>query len=260
MLQKTIDILKIRWREVLLVVTLQAGVMVLGEEIIKIAEAAEVQKTQMAFGPSFLLGMGTMGVAIVWLILYLGFLKTAALEGHLMRQPEQLIRIGRPYFWRYLFFNIQIHCVIFLLSSAVFGLFASTVWKGRQMQDIPEWFVQVCGLGVLVGLIKPMLFIPARIIVYNNNAVEGLFSMGRYRMGRVHQLNQSIAIGFAVILLATLIYTLLPEETTVYYVFLGIHHVLFALVPMFLTLMVVLWVQDECNAKMRAAEEEENQS
>ena len=256
MFDKAIDILKIRWREVLLVVVLQAGMMVLLEEIMDIAEAAELEKTQLPFGPSFLLGMGTMGVCIVWLMLYLGFMKTAAMEGHLIRQPGQLMRYGKPFFWRYLFFHIQISCIVFLLSSAIFGVFASTVWKGHEMKNIPEWFVQVCGLGVTLGVIKPMLFIPARIIVYNNNTIEALFSMGRYQMGRIDQLTESTGAGFSAILLATVGYTLLPEGTVVYYICMGIHHLLFALVPLILTLMVVLWIQEEYNVKMRTLEEE----
>jgi hypothetical protein len=252
--QKAIDILKVRWQEVTLIVVLQAAMMLLYDKLIVIMEDADSGAAMLPFWAGFLVGIGSAGVFIVWLMLYLGFLKTAATEGESQLQPGQLVRHGRPYFWRYLFFNIQIGFLMFLLSGVLVGLFASIVWNG-EIEKVPEWFARMCALGVLLILIKPMLFIPARILVYENTTLEAFFSIRQYQMGRIHKLNQTIAIGFSVILLVAVVNAFVTEGTVAYYIVMGIHHLLFSAVPFFLTLLVVLWVQEEYNTFLREQSE-----
>ena len=259
MLQKAIDILKARWQEVMLVVILQAAMMYLAQEISTLVQDAESQKTVFPFGTSFLLLVGMVTLFSIWQMLYLGFLRTAAIQGQTGQQPAQLLRHGRPYFWRYLFFYIQINCLIFLLGGIVISIFASAALENPETEMMPDWFMQSCILGVSLGLIKPLLFIPARIIVYKNTTLEALFSVSFYRMDQIPHLNRSIAVGFAV-LLAGVAYTFFPEGTAVHYIFSGVYHLLCVMVMLFLTLLVVLGVQEEYNVEQRKYNEKENVS
>ncbi|MHC5091598.1 MAG: hypothetical protein ACYSOJ_08245, partial [Planctomycetota bacterium] len=58
LIQKAIDLLKVRWPEVMLVVVLQAAMMLLAEEVVVISENAEAQGPMLPFWASFLLGLG----------------------------------------------------------------------------------------------------------------------------------------------------------------------------------------------------------
>ncbi|MHC4291145.1 MAG: hypothetical protein ACYSTR_02895 [Planctomycetota bacterium] len=248
LIQKAIDILKVRWPEVMLVVVLQAAMSMLGQEIMMFMENVDPQKTMLPLWSSFLLFIGTFGVSIVWLMLYLGFLKTASMEEVKIYEPGQLLQYGKSYFWRYLSFYILISCTMFILGGLVIGLFTSVISRGEENYAISEWFMQSCALGVLLGMIKPMLFIPARILVHGNTALEALYSISFYRMGQFRRLNRSIGVGFTVLLVAAL-FTLFQKGTILYYIFSSIYYLLFSSVMLFLTLLVVLSIQNEYNAK-----------
>jgi len=239
-----------------MVVVLQAAMMLLGQEISEVMVDMQSQNAVFPLGPLLALTLGVLVVSSIWLMLYLGFLKTAATENQTAHLPAQLLRCGRPYFWRYVFFLIQINLLMFLLIGILVGLIAQIFSKGSNPNDIHVWFQGACGLGVLLGMIKPMLFIPARIIVYGNTIFEALFAMSFYRMGQVRNLIRSIIIGFA-LLFAAAAYTLIPEGTLWYYIFSGICRLLESTVLLFLTLLVVLELQEQYNAEFAKADEEE---
>ena len=96
------EIIKKRWPEVVLIVFLQAGLMMLMEQIYAAAEQniAGNGAGQTSQVIEFFMGFGTIAIAIVATMLYLGFLKTACTEGTAPREPGVLLRIGRHYFWR----------------------------------------------------------------------------------------------------------------------------------------------------------------
>jgi hypothetical protein len=98
-----IEILKKRWPEAALIIILQAGLMVLLEEIA--GQAAVAQQAQSTSPPphmGFIWGMGTALFAVIWQMLYLGFLATACTEGAAPKQPGELVGVGRLFFWRML--------------------------------------------------------------------------------------------------------------------------------------------------------------
>jgi hypothetical protein len=210
----------------------------------------ESQKAALPLGAFLGLTLGILAVSCVWLMLYLGFLKTAATAGQTEHLPAQLVRCGRPYFWRYVFFLIKIQFLILLLASIVVAFFASKVLKDPASQKIPDWFQIACALGVLLGMIKPMLLIPARIIVYGNTTIEALFSISFYRLGQFHHLYRSIGIGFG-LLFAASAYSFLKQGTVVYYIFSGFYCLVFAAVMLFLTLQVVLEFQEQYTIEQR---------
>ena len=91
------EIIKKRWPEVVLIVFLQAGMMMLMEQVYAAAEQGVVgsRAGQPSQAIDFFLGFGTIAITIVAQMLYLGFLKTACTEGTAPREPGAILRIGR---------------------------------------------------------------------------------------------------------------------------------------------------------------------
>ena len=258
MIQKAIDILKVRWPEVMLVVVLQAAMMMLAEEVVVISENAETQGAMLPFWASFLLGFGIMLFAVLWQMLYLGFLKTSAVSGGQPQQPMQLLRSGRPYFWRILFFQIMLGFALMLLNSFLASSLGGLIWKGRPLTELPSWFVQLCALvGILVAL-KPLLLVPAQMIVYDITVFRAIYRMRFCRISGIDNFLRLIMVGFGVILLSTVLVGSLTPKTTAYYIFSSLHQAVFSFILFTLTLIAVLWVQQQFEAETVKTSEEES--
>jgi hypothetical protein len=258
LIQKAIDILKVRWPEVMLVVVLQAAMMMLAEEVVVISENAETQGVMLPFWASFLLGFGIMLFAVLWQMLYLGFLKTSAVSGGQPQQPMQLLRSGRPYFWRILFFQIMLGFALMLLNSFLASSLGGLIWEGRPLAELPSWFVQLCALvGILVAL-KPLLLVPAQMIVYDITVFRAIYRMRFCRISGIDNFLRLIMVSFGVIVLSTLLVGSLTPKTTAYYIFSGLHQAVFSFILFTLTLIAVLWVQQQFEVETVKTSEEES--
>jgi hypothetical protein len=258
LIQKAIDILKIRWPEVMLVVVLQAAMMMLAEEVVTISENAEAQGAMLPIWASFLLGFGIMLFAILWQMIYLGFLKTSAVSGGEPQQPMQLLRSGRPYFWRILFFQIMLGFALVLLNSVLASSFGGLIWKGRPFAEMPQWFVQICALVGILIVLKPLLLVPAQMIVYDITVFQAIYRMRFCRISSVDNFFRVIFICFGAIILSTLLVGSLTPKTTAYYIFSGLHQAAFSFILLTLTLIAVLWIQQQFEAECVKASEEES--
>ena len=258
MIQKAIDILKVRWPEVMLVVVLQAAMMMLAEEVVVISENAETQGAMLPFWASFLLGFGIMLFAVLWQMLYLGFLKTSAVSGGQPQQPMQLLRSGRPYFWRILFFQIMLGFALMLLNSFLASSLGGLIWEGRPLAELPSWFVQLCALvGILVAL-KPLLLVPAQMIVYDITVFRAIYRMRFCRISGIDNFLRLIIVSFGVIVLSTFLVGSLTPKTMAYYIFSGLHQAVFSFILFTLTLIAVLWVQQQFEVETVKTSEEES--
>ncbi len=256
MIRKAIDILTVRWPEVLLVVVLQVALMMFSDELVMMTEVAEKTKSQMPFWSSFLLGLGTMVMVTVWQMLYLGLLKTSATGGEQPCQPLELLVRGRPYFWKILFFQLMFGFLVLIVSGIVVGLLAQLIWKTEDVTKVPDWVTQTCAMLALVGFIKPMLFIPARVVVYDHTVMQAVAAMGQYRMGEIPFVIRWIIGGFLGIIAFLLLSLLAEEKSVVYYIFSAVYHILFSGLMLFLTLLAVLWMQGYKAAEQAQSERE----
>lgn len=259
MIPKAIEIFKVRWPEVMLVVVIHAAMMLFSEELMTSDAMDPESSAQVPFLPSFLLGVGSIVCVVIWQMLYLGFLKTAAVEGVHPQQPKDLVRFGRPYFWKILLFQILLGIVVMILGSVLVAILGGAIWNTQDVAQMPQWFSQVCGLVVIILMIKPMLFIPARMIVFDNSVIQAVLAMRQYRMNDIDQLFRLIAGGVGIIVVFTFLMNLAIEKTPVYYILTGLHHVIFSLVFLLLTLVVVLWVQQHLETLQAQVEEGQSQ-
>ena len=234
-----------RWPEVMLIVVLQAALMVFSDELVMTFGAmTPSESARTPFWPNFFLGVGLIAYMVVILKLYLGFLKSAATEGQTPRQPMELLRIGQPYFIRILVFRLLLEFSVYLLTIPIISYLGGAIWKVQDVSKIPVWFIQLTSLFGMLLLMKPFFLIPARILVYEDTVFQALSVIWNYRLARIEHFVPLALGGFGVVAAATLLNGLATVKTPMYYVLSGIHHLVFSLVFLWLTLIVVLWVQE----------------
>ena len=178
------EIIKKRWPEVVLIVFLQAGVMMLMEQVSATVEqeAAGSRAGQPPQAIEFFLGLGAIAIVIVAQMLYLGFLKTACTEGAAPREPGVILRIGRYYFWRILRFQLIIGVVYLGLSMIIVSILGPLVSDAAKPEDFPKWLFAVSSLLALIVLIKPLTLSPALMVGCDMMAVQSIVSIRRHRI------------------------------------------------------------------------------
>ena len=241
-----------------MVVVLQAAMMLLLEDVVAGSENIDSQAALMPSWASFLLGMGTILCAILWQMLYLGFLKTAAVFGSQPQPPVELLRFGRPYFWRILFFQILIGVALMFLNIAIVAFLGYLIWQGRELNQLPQWFAQISALIGILIVLKPMLLVPARMIVYDDTTFQAIFQMRYYQLGGIDRIFRITFAGFGMIVLSTLPMAFFEQGSRGYYIFSGLHHVIFSFLLLSLTLIAVLWVQQRYDMEYAETAEEES--
>ena len=257
MVQKAIDILEVRWPEVMLVVVLHVAMALLIEDVVAASEGMNAQGSMPPFWASFLLGMGMVLCGILWQMLYLGFLKTAAVSEGQPQQPMELLRSGRPYFWRILLFQIMLGFAVMLLNAVFLNVLGGLIWQGRSIEDLPVWFAQLCALAGVLIVIKPMLLIPACIIVYDISAFMAFGQMRFYRLGQIDGIFKAIAIGFGIIVLSVLPSVVMDAEGPQRYIVSGLYSAASSLVLLTLAMVAILWVQQQFDVECIKISEEE---
>lgn len=241
-----------------LVVILQAAMLLLADEVMMVSQGTQEQGPMLPFWVSFVLGMGMMLCGICWQMLYLGFLKTSAVYGAAFQQPMQLLLSGRPFFWRILFFQILLGFVVLFLNSVLASFLGGLIWKDLPMTELPSWFIQICSLvGVLI-LLKPLLFVPGQIIVYDTTVFQSIYQIRFYRFSGIENFLKIVFLAFTLVALSTLLVGLLTPKSMGYYIFSGLHHAVFSFILLSLTLIVVLRIQEHFESQR--ANKEENLS
>ncbi|MBE0536732.1 MAG: hypothetical protein IH624_13780 [Phycisphaerae bacterium] len=179
---KVLDILKTRWAEVLLLVGFQTGVLFLLEQIMAMSDRQrEGTPVQMPEHVAFLLGLGTMAFIIVWQMLYLGFLRTAYVDGCERWEPQQLLRIGRYYFWRVVRFQLLLVIVYSILSMIAVSIVNSII-KPAAPEDVPVWATMLALFAVSMVLIKPAALSLPIMVAHDVLAFQSIAALRHYRL------------------------------------------------------------------------------
>jgi len=184
-LVRVAEIIKQRWQEVVLVVGLHAGLIVFADQLLRelvVADSELSAASRMPGGVAFLMGLGLMAFIIFRQLLYLGFLRTACNEGDKPQEPGELLKVGRYYFWRIVRFELvfRLACGMILLASI--EIFSLVVLGVKDLAAMPNWVVPLCMFAISVALIRPMLLIPAVMIVHDRMVIEAFGSLKEYKL------------------------------------------------------------------------------
>jgi hypothetical protein len=245
-----IEVFRKRWPEAALVILLQAGLMVLLEEIA--GQAAVAQQAQSTSPPphmGFIWGMGTALFAVIWQMLYLGFLATACTEGTAPKQPGELVGVGRLFFWR--MFRFQI--ILFVIYIGLLKVISEIVQSG-----IPDWIVHLCLFAALAVLVKPILLTPAVMIVRDRMVLEAFILLKEYRLAEAKPVVWAFFGCFATVYLLSSLLGLIETGSVFYYALVGIYAVVSSALIVALTLGAVLFVGSKTPPATEPSESPEN--
>lgn len=225
----------------MLLVVSQAAMMLLFEEMVRrwglIGDLKAAQAPDWAM---FLLGMAVTGVVIVWHLLLLGFLKTAAMEGAMPKDPLVLLMVGRPYLWRILLVQFVLSMLLWLVSGVIiYAYFAAT---GRAIEtEPPGWLYEIAGAAATVVVFKPFFLIPAFIVALNLRIKESLILMLRVSIKDAKGLLKAVLVGYAASAAIGVGLSFVPEEGWGMYAASGVNYLAKSVILLVLLMAAVLW-------------------
>ena len=174
-IKKSLAIVQGRWQEVLLITGLSVMAMM---AVIQMEQGQSEARASVMF----LYTIFVMVLAIGTAMLRLGFLRTVYLDEGKPQQPMILLRTGSRFFWRVVVIGL-LYAVAFVALSLM--VFLVTKRIGNIEGDFitcAGWLRQLCFSAAGVILIKPLLLIPAIIIVVNSRVFQSFGLLGRCRL------------------------------------------------------------------------------
>ena len=192
----TLSIIKARLPEVILIV----GLYFLG--------VLSMARLQFERSQPFLLMFFMIFFFIVMIfssVLSYGFLRMVFLEGAKPQQPQILLRAGKPFFWRMAVFGL-IYSMVFLSLLLIMTIF----FKGMFFSEENYRIVQIFQIFFMIILVKPVVFIPAIMIVLNSRLFE---SFGYLKFCRIFKAKEVIVF-FAIQIIILSVSILLKAENT----------------------------------------------
>lgn len=217
-------IIKSRWAEVLLVVVLQAGVMVLMNQIVGDdpgSDASVERLNNMSGGKLFGLTFGMTAFMILWQMLYLGFLATAYSNKEQPQQPGMLVAVGRYFFWRIARFHLLAFAVLCFGSQIFGGIMAPLL---------------------LLALVKPLVLMPAIMIVNNCMVLDSFKRLGQYSLLAAKPLIKLIAICFGGTFVLLVIFENVSLESTGKTILESVCYLVFCLMGLAISLGGVIYI------------------
>ncbi len=242
MLHKTIEIIKARWPEVTLVVVFQAGLSLLLERIVYTMGPDTAHPVPLP--PEwvlFILGSGGILMVVVWQMLYLGFLRTAAVDGTTPQEPITLVTTGRGFFWRFLWMQIAIGAGIWA-ATGVLAVLAGYLLGYRDVQRIPQWLISISEIGSIALLVKPVFLIPAFMLAMDISAIEAFYKTQQVRLREMGTLPILYGTGLGIVAVVAAASALAPTQGTVYYIAKGLGFVIQAFITLILMLATTLFI------------------
>ena len=119
-----------------------------------------------------------LAVAALLLILRAGFLRTAYLYGGKGQRIVTLLQTGKRFFWQ-LFIFACLYGIILLVPMLILI---------RVVGPSDFWIVGLCNIALTVVLMKPLLLVPAMIIVRKIRAFDALRSFMTYKIFEAREL------------------------------------------------------------------------
>lgn len=189
-----------------------------------------------------------LAIAALLLILRAGFLRTAYLYGDKRQRIVTLLQTGRPFFWQLFIF------------ACLYGIIrlAPTLILVRFISPSKSWVVGLFNIALAVVLIKPLLLVPAMIIVHKMRAFEGLKCFMKYHIFEAKELLILFAAQQVFRLLHLFVRPLLSKPRIVYYFTSATTNIIMTLLGLAIALSAVLFVGSKTAPATEPTEGPEN--
>lgn len=244
MLPKVNEILKLRWPEAMMLIGLFAGLSALGARITQEFYMAEEMAQQLPFLSAFLLGVGLMTLIILLGMLFLGFLRSVILEPLVPRHPVELLRFGKPYFWKLFLFYIVFELAWTVLSLLMVGVLHGVLLGKKPVDQIPDWMLRFSQLAGLAILIKPFLLMPSIILLKNNSIREAFIEFRGILLSGMPRLVKAIWSGYVLLLTVFVVLYLIPFPRQFFWIRIGILSIVAGGAFLFFFVTALLEIQD----------------
>ncbi len=194
------EIIRRRWPEVMLIVVLHAAFFVFTEHFSSaMAPMPQADAAVISQPGGFFLGFAVVLFAILLQMVYLGFLATAAVTGAQPQEPGTLLSVGRRFFWRIFRFQLLLFLLLLAILTVIGSFVGTLFFNTESRQSMPEWAIATCQAIAMVAVVKPMLLVPAVMIVRDRLVMDAIGQLNRYRLGEM----KPIAVHFVVLVAAT---------------------------------------------------------
>ena len=203
---RTLAILKARWPEVILLISLNLS--------LSLSNLIWPEKSELI--PIFLLlySCFLLTLSLISIMLYAGFQRTVFLEGSKRQSPLVLLRAGKHFFWRMLGIGLLLGIAYFILAWPIFLItkqFTSMNTGFFEAAKVASLAYQLCFIAATLIVMKPLLFIPALIIVIDCRIVKS-FKLLKY----CKLLNaKELVVLFSVSIILLFLQALLPRFSDV---------------------------------------------
>ena len=180
---ETFEILKKRWVEVAVIVAL--GILRWLVPMVTAVAGISILR--------YLSQLLVMAIAAVILIARAGFLHTAHLYGDRRQRISTLLQTGKHFFWQLLVFYAM-YGILMLLIGLLLVRVSLLYTSPSGLRTFLTWRFALCSIALAVALAKPLLLVPALIIIRNCRAFEGIKLVWSYKLLRAKELLLFFAI------------------------------------------------------------------
>ena len=237
-----LEILKRRWPEVTLVIVFQAGITILFLAVMPQEGVDHAKLGSLPAGMDFVLGFGTVMFAILWQMIYLGFLRTACTHGCTPHEPMELVKIGRPYFWRMVRFQFALGFLYFLALAMILTFLSLIMPLDKDLANFPEWLASSSSFAAIAILAKPLLLMPAIMIGYNCMVRQSLVLLKKFRLLDAGNLLKIFFVCFGSISVLSYIQSTAPGDSIFYYTVSGTYAVCSSILLLILSLSALRFI------------------
>ena len=240
-----------------MVVGLHAGLIVFADQLLRefvVADSELSAASRLPGGVAFLMGLGLMAFIIFRQLLYLGFLRTACNEGDKPQEPGELLKVGRYYFWRIVRFELMFVIVYGAIFLASIKILSSVVLGVKDLTAMPNWVAPLCRFATSVALLRPMLLMPAVMIVRDRMVIEAFGSFREYKLLAEQGLVKFLVLCFLGILVLSLALNSTQAGGALHYIVLVICAIGSGVAIMVIYLAVVMFVAGDELARVTTEE------
>ena len=158
--KKTLNIIKNRWPELILIVGLAAIMMLL-------IQRTQAKAPENISSTDFLQLFVAVIFSVFFMILKFGFLRTLIFAPDQPALPMDLLRLGKPFFWRMFFLGFILFIPFILMYTVISSVLPADL--SSQSAYAASFLVALLVSAVMVKLI---IFLPAIIIVADTRILE----------------------------------------------------------------------------------------
>lgn len=174
-IKETLVIIKGRWPEVILLV----GIGFFTRVFLGISKVHQSYRLWIYF---------SIVLLIVDAFIYLGFLRTAHLEGSKRQSVTNLLQKGKSFFWRFCCLLFFYMVVLYLLMQIIFWSMKTVIPIDESFKEASLIIKRLCFFSATLIMLKLYLLIPSIIIVFNCRVLESLKFLNRCRLLKAKEL------------------------------------------------------------------------